>query len=714
MPKIEIYNDRMNPQGGMQEANATGRQFGADVGVALQNLNRSFQNAAEAYVRGEVEDDVTNVHTLMAEKRLEWFDKVNEMANSTQPGDDTLVPRVLDGIQKDFDDLSANVKTNAGKRTFAEMSSSMKSMFGQEAIAKQAHMNGEFAKNQWNVLSDNLGKLAAKDFNQVDSLVAQGHAAIDDPNGKFAKLPQATRDAFKYTLAEKVNYDAAMAYARQYPDSLLSPMKPEFRDALQKAAAFPPTPGLPPDLKADTVKPYDKDRIASVSKVVDAASPYDKTFQAAAQLYNLDWRELKMRAVVESGLDPKAISRQNAGGIMQLTPETAQFLGVNRDDPTASIFGAAKLISQYRTQAGGDMSKVDMMYYGGASEKAWGKNTKQYAANLAAVRQVAGLGTGRAPESFAENPLVAASDAAGGKSPGIGPSFIQNLPLDKQMQVYTTAEHYQRAYDVKAERARVEEQRAKGVAQEAVMDGYFNRIINPNDTNGGPLDEITVANDPTLTVSQKEGVINTIARRTRELATKQENQAHPEMFKDLMKRIYADDLDPRKINGIDEVRDAYNKNNLSTTEFERLLSHVKNSRDPAASNFRKNVNNVLQLADRTLQQNPVLKGMDMAAPGTMADVIYRFEWDLENQIAQLRKEGKDPGVLLDASPNNPHYVLRPGRIQSFMSNSTTTVRQSAANVVNTQAKTLPTYQDYDSLASGTAFTDPQGNVRVKP
>lgn len=713
MPKIETYNDSILPQGRLN-ARATGADFGAGVGVALQGLGQSVGGLAETFAKNEIESDVTNVHTMMAEKRLQWFDKLNDMANNTKPGDDTLVPRVLDGMQQDFDELSANVKTGVGQRTFAQMAANMKSMFGQEAITKQAHMNGEFAKNQWNVLADSLGKLATKDFNQVDSLVSQGHAAIDDPNGQFAKLPQATRDAFKYTLAEKVNYDAAMAYVRSYPNSVLSPMKPEFRDALQKAAAFPPTPGLPPDLKADTVAPYDKSRISDVSKAIDAASPYDKTFQAAAQLYNLDWRELKMRAIAESGLDPKAISRQDAGGIMQLTPDTAKFLGVNRNDPVASIFGAAKLISKYRTEANGDMSKVDMMYYGGADGKAWGKNTKQYAANLAAVRQVSGLGSGRTPESFAENPLVAAGDSANWKSPDVGPSFIRNLPLDKQLQVYTTAEHYQRAYDVQSERARVEEQRSKSLAQEAVMDGFFNRIINPTEQNGGQLDEISVANDPTLSVSQKEGIINAIARRTRELATNQENQTHPQVFKDLMERVYADDMDPRKISGINEIRDAYNKNNLSTTEFERLLSHVKNSRDPAASNFRKNVNNILQLADRTLQQNPILKGMDMASPGTMADVIYRFEWDLESQISQFRKEGKDPGVLLDASPGNPHYVLRPGRIQSFMPNSTAAVKQGAANAVNTQAKTLPTYQEYDAIPSGTAFTDPQGNVRVKP
>jgi hypothetical protein len=192
--------------------------------------------------------------------------------------------------------------------------------------------------------------------------------------------------------------------------------------AYQTAIAPPAPAALPANLGADTVKPYDATRITDLVKAVKAPSQYDALIKEAATQYGVSPTELKLRMIAESGGNVSAASSQGAAGLMQLTAETAQSLGVtDRNDPKQSIMAGAKLMAQYGGTVGGDMSKVDQMYYGPGTPN--GLNTKQYMANLAAVRRQL-FGAAAAPVTEAdmlasEGKVVAtAKDAAAARRPG--------------------------------------------------------------------------------------------------------------------------------------------------------------------------------------------------------------------------------------------------------------------------------------------------------
>jgi hypothetical protein len=70
------------------------------------------------------------------------------------------------------------------------------------------------------------------------------------------------------------------------------------------------------------------------------AGPYGELITAAAAKYSVDADLITSVIAAESNFNPKAISRRNARGLMQLMPQTAVHLGVhNSFDPKENIDG---------------------------------------------------------------------------------------------------------------------------------------------------------------------------------------------------------------------------------------------------------------------------------------------------------------------------------------------------------------------------------------
>ncbi|MEV4636033.1 transglycosylase SLT domain-containing protein [Actinoplanes sp. NPDC049548] len=79
-----------------------------------------------------------------------------------------------------------------------------------------------------------------------------------------------------------------------------------------------------------------------------AGVPYADMFMKAGAKYGVSPKLLAAVAKVESGYNPKAVSKAGAQGLMQLMPATARGLGVhNSFDPQQAINGAAKLLSSH-------------------------------------------------------------------------------------------------------------------------------------------------------------------------------------------------------------------------------------------------------------------------------------------------------------------------------------------------------------------------------
>lgn len=181
--------------------------------------------------------------------------------------------------------------------------------------------------------------------------------------------------------------------------------------------------GLPRDLGADYVKPYTPQQMQDIQTKVAAPSPYDDLFQKFGQQYGIDPQELKLHAVVESGLNAQADNGKSVG-LMQLQNGNLEKLGVTDPfDAAQSIEGAAKLMAQNKAAGGTDPHTQDLMYYGGTNPAQQGKNTQQYAENLSAVRNsMAGASSGAGSASGASTPANVPAWLA-----GVAPSTLSKL-----------------------------------------------------------------------------------------------------------------------------------------------------------------------------------------------------------------------------------------------------------------------------------------------
>ncbi|MEX6501233.1 membrane-bound lytic murein transglycosylase MltF [Pseudomonas zhanjiangensis] len=91
---------------------------------------------------------------------------------------------------------------------------------------------------------------------------------------------------------------------------------------------------------------------------------YEKHFRAAAQAQGVDWRLLAAMGYQESLWQPSATSKTGVRGLMMLTLNTAQAMGVsNRLDPKQSIDGGAKYIAQIKQQLPESIQEPDRTWF---------------------------------------------------------------------------------------------------------------------------------------------------------------------------------------------------------------------------------------------------------------------------------------------------------------------------------------------------------------
>jgi len=137
-----------------------------------------------------------------------------------------------------------------------------------------------------------------------------------------------------------------------------------------------------------TIEP--EDTFGPPATVQVAAQPlYRDLVEASAKKYNMDADLITSVIAVESNFDPKAVSRKNARGLMQLLPETAAKLGVkNIDDPAENIDGGTHYLRFLLEKYNNDLSLALAAYNAGPDKVQLYGTIPPYAETISYVRRV--------------------------------------------------------------------------------------------------------------------------------------------------------------------------------------------------------------------------------------------------------------------------------------------------------------------------------------
>ena len=145
------------------------------------------------------------------------------------------------------------------------------------------------------------------------------------------------------------------------------------------------------DVPADQVVSIEpEDIFTPVPHVEVSQEPFGDLIHAAAKRYSIDPDLITSVIAAESNFDPKAISRRNARGLMQLLPATANRLGVkNIFDPQENIDAGAHYLSDLLVLYKNDLALTLAAYNAGPERvQRYGQRVPPFAETISYIQRV--------------------------------------------------------------------------------------------------------------------------------------------------------------------------------------------------------------------------------------------------------------------------------------------------------------------------------------
>lgn len=270
-----------------------------------------------------------------------------------------------------------------------------------------------------------------------------------------------------------------------------------------------------------------------------------------------------------------------------------------------------------------------------------------------------------------------------------------DMTPEQRQQVVGQADATIRAKRVEEGYVRAEKEYKERERDETARDKHFKGIM------AGTTSARAILDDPDLRPATREHLVSYMEARTKSLAGA-DKRSNPGAVRDLWMRINAPDGDPNKIYGADPIFEAVKKGDINTTDADRLNSQLANSKDENNRSFSTRLNGRLQTVASAMRSSPVYQNQPELAAAIQNTMIA----EVERESLRLRKEGKNPDVLLD--PNSKDYYFTPNRIKTVADD----VQKQAAQL-NPSSVDLRTKPDAAmEISVGQPFIDPNGVQRT--
>ncbi len=132
-----------------------------------------------------------------------------------------------------------------------------------------------------------------------------------------------------------------------------------------------------------------EDTFAPLPAPVAATAPFREVVKAAATRYSVDADLITSVIAAESNFDPKAVSKKNARGLMQLLPETAARFGVqNIFDPQENVDAGTHYLRNLLQRYNNDLALALAAYNAGPERVQQFGRVPPYAETASYIRRV--------------------------------------------------------------------------------------------------------------------------------------------------------------------------------------------------------------------------------------------------------------------------------------------------------------------------------------
>jgi hypothetical protein len=287
---------------------------------------------------------------------------------------------------------------------------------------------------------------------------------------------------------------------------------------------------------------------------------------------------------------------------------------------------------------------------------------------------------------------VAASDVVpsapatppGGAPPGLGTHMPQAYDMEAQMVANAVARAKQQfpdrpdIWEKQAEDAKrqilitntLQSQHDAAVmkqrkdTEEAAVNDYVPQII----TDPLHVDLKTMANDTRLPGEKREQLAQML-RASLHDEGKIAAVSHQEAT-ELLTRIRAPNGDPTRMTNLAPLYDTYQRGNLTNADFQFVKNEFESLRTPEGDALNERKRAFLADVKGSIDKsNPLMGQLDM----TGGSSFYRLQTDLDAQITDYRKAGKNPFDLLN--PRKPDFIGSPENLVQYQHSIPQTMEQ---------------------------------------
>ncbi|HEY1470480.1 MAG TPA: lytic transglycosylase domain-containing protein [Candidatus Acidoferrum sp.] len=141
---------------------------------------------------------------------------------------------------------------------------------------------------------------------------------------------------------------------------------------------------------ADVMGIEPQDVFDPLPEPISSNTPFSEIIRQAASRYGVDAELIQCLIAVESNFNPKAVSRKNARGLMQIMPQTAAHLGVkNIFDPRENVDAGTRYLRDMLAKYKNDLT-LALAAYNAGPEKVdrYGRHVPPYAETRLYVQKI--------------------------------------------------------------------------------------------------------------------------------------------------------------------------------------------------------------------------------------------------------------------------------------------------------------------------------------